>query len=224
MVCACGGASARPWCWPWRHCRASRPVRRRRGTQGHPRPARAHRQERRTNAGAQRRTERADDRTAAGAAAQPARPECQLEAARAEMAKLRGSNEQLLREVSEVQRKQSDISQAMDDRLRKLEPQKVTLDGREFMADPEERRQYDEAFALLRAGDFDEATRPSPPSCGAGRAVAMPTPRASGRAMRCTASATTRKPSAPFAASWRARRTIRTRPKPCWPLPTAKPR
>ena len=81
----------------------------------------------------------------------------QLETMRGEMAKLRGSNEQLLREVSEVQRKQRDIGQAVDDRLRKVEPQKVTLDGREFMADPEEMRQYQEAFAMLRAGDFDKA-------------------------------------------------------------------
>jgi tol-pal system protein YbgF len=81
----------------------------------------------------------------------------QLEAARAEMARLRGSNEQLAREVSELQRKQRDLSQALDDRLRKMEPQKVSLDGREFLADPEEKRQYDEAIAQLRAGDFDKA-------------------------------------------------------------------
>jgi len=83
----------------------------------------------------------------------------QLEALRAEIAKLRGSNEQLQREVSEVQRKQRDIGQAVDDRLRKMEPQKVTLDGREFLADAEEKRQYDEAIALLRAGDFDKAAQ-----------------------------------------------------------------
>ena len=83
----------------------------------------------------------------------------QLEAARAEMAKLRCSNEQLLRDVSEMQRKQRDLGQAVDDRLRKMEPQKVTLDGREFSADPEEKRQYDEAIALLRAGDFEKASQ-----------------------------------------------------------------
>jgi len=58
-----------------------------------------------------------------------------------------------------VQRKQRDLGQAVDDRLRKVEPQKVTLDGREFSADPEEKRQYDEAIALLRAGDFDKASQ-----------------------------------------------------------------
>ena len=82
----------------------------------------------------------------------------QVEALRAEMAQLRGSNEQLQREVSELQRKQRDIGQAVDERLRKVEPQKVTVDGVEFNADPEEKRQFDEALALLRAGEFDKAS------------------------------------------------------------------
>jgi tol-pal system protein YbgF len=81
----------------------------------------------------------------------------QLEAMRGEMAKLRGSNEQLLRDVSELQRKQRDIGQSVDDRLRRMEPQKITLDGQEFSADPEEKRQFDEAMAVLRSGDFDKA-------------------------------------------------------------------
>jgi tol-pal system protein YbgF len=83
----------------------------------------------------------------------------QIETLRSETAKLRGSNEQLLRDVSELQRKQRDLGQAVDDRLRKVEPQKVSLDGREFSVDPEEKRQYDEAVALLRAGDFDKANQ-----------------------------------------------------------------
>jgi tol-pal system protein YbgF len=83
----------------------------------------------------------------------------QLEALRAETAKLRGSNEQLLRDVSELQRKQRDLGQAVDERLRKVEPQKVSIDGREFSVDPEEKRQYDEAIALLRAGEFDKSNQ-----------------------------------------------------------------
>jgi tol-pal system protein YbgF len=38
--------------------------------------------------------------------------------------------------------------------LRQFEPQKVTVDGKEFSADPEEKRQYDEAMGLLRNSDF----------------------------------------------------------------------
>ena len=81
----------------------------------------------------------------------------QLETMREDIAKLRGSNEQLQRDVAELQRKQRDIGQSVDDRLSKFEPQKVSSDGKEFLADPEEKRQFDEALAVLRTGDFDKA-------------------------------------------------------------------
>jgi len=81
----------------------------------------------------------------------------QLEQLRGDIAKLRGGDEQMQREVAELQRRQKDIGQAVDERLRKLEPVKVSVDGREFMADPEERRSYEEAVALMRGGDFDRA-------------------------------------------------------------------
>jgi len=81
----------------------------------------------------------------------------QLEALRTEQAGLRGSNEQLAREVAELQRRQKDAGQALDDRLRRLEPVKVALDGQEFLVDPDEKRAHDEAMAALRSGDFDRA-------------------------------------------------------------------
>lgn len=81
----------------------------------------------------------------------------QLEAARGEIARLRGQDEQLARELSEVQRSQKDIRQGVDDRIRKLEPQKVNLDGREFLAEPDETRLFDEALAVLRKGDYPQA-------------------------------------------------------------------
>jgi tol-pal system protein YbgF len=81
----------------------------------------------------------------------------QLEAMRVELAKLRGNDEQLARDLAELQRRQKDVAQATDERLRKIEPQKVAVDGKEFTADPEENRGYDEAIATLRAGDFDKA-------------------------------------------------------------------
>jgi len=83
----------------------------------------------------------------------------QLESLRGEIAKLRGTEEQLTRDVADVQRRQKDISQGVDDRIRKLEPIKVSVDGREFMADPEEKRQFDDALAVLRGGDFDKAAQ-----------------------------------------------------------------
>ena len=81
----------------------------------------------------------------------------QIEAMRAEAAKLRGQNEQLARDVAEMQRQQKDLQQGVDERVRKFEPQKVSVDGKDFVADPEERRLYDEAMATLRKGDFAAA-------------------------------------------------------------------
>src|SRR6185295_13657665 len=70
----------------------------------------------------------------------------QIETLRADNARLRGENEQMTRDVAELQRKSKDLQQGVDDRMRRLEPQKVSVDGREFMADPEEKRQYEEAM------------------------------------------------------------------------------
>ena len=78
----------------------------------------------------------------------------QLEQMRGDNARLRGQNEELTRVVSELQRKQKDLQSGVEDRMRKFEPQKVTVDGKEFAADPEEKRQYDEAMDLLRKSDF----------------------------------------------------------------------
>lgn len=78
----------------------------------------------------------------------------QIDLLRSEMAKLRGVNEQLSRDVSDVQRRQKDTAQGVDDRLRQFEPTKVALDGREFMAEPAEKRDYEAALAVFRKGDF----------------------------------------------------------------------
>jgi tol-pal system protein YbgF len=78
----------------------------------------------------------------------------QLEGLRSDLARLRGQNEQLARDVADMQQRQKDIAQGVDERMRKLEPQKVNVDGKEFMADPEEKRLYEEAVAPMRNGDF----------------------------------------------------------------------
>jgi tol-pal system protein YbgF len=82
----------------------------------------------------------------------------QLESLRSEIARLRGQQEQLTRELSDVQRRQKDIAQGVDERMRRFEPQTVSVDGKEFQADIEEKRQYDDAIALLRNGDFAGAS------------------------------------------------------------------
>ncbi len=81
----------------------------------------------------------------------------QIEQLRTEQARQRGQDEQLARDVAAIQLRQKDLSQAVDERLRKFEPLKVTLDGREFTADPAEARDYESALAIFRKGEFDAA-------------------------------------------------------------------
>lgn len=81
----------------------------------------------------------------------------QIDALRAEIAKLRGQNEQLARDLADTQRKLTDQSQSVEARLKPLEPQKVSLDGREFQVSPDERNQYEAAIGLVRRGEFADA-------------------------------------------------------------------
>lgn len=106
--------------------------------------------------------QRADQLTALTEQLQPLRRSvlelnAQIDALRAEVARLRGTNEQLARDLSDTQRKLVDQSQSVEARLKPLEPQKVTLDGREFQVAPDERSQYEAAIGLVRRGDFAEA-------------------------------------------------------------------
>lgn len=81
----------------------------------------------------------------------------EIETLRSEMATLRGQNEQLTRSITEMQRAQKDLTQGVDERLRKVEPGKVTVDGREFSADPAETQDFEAALTTLRKGDFSVA-------------------------------------------------------------------
>jgi tol-pal system protein YbgF len=81
----------------------------------------------------------------------------QIEALRNDVAGIRGQNEQLARDLAEVQRKQKDMVQGVDDRLKKFEPSKITADGKEFVAAPAETRDFDAALAILRKGEFAPA-------------------------------------------------------------------
>ena len=78
----------------------------------------------------------------------------QLEQLRADLARQRGQDEVLARDVAEIQRRQKDLQQGIDERVRKLEPQSVTLDGKTFQADADEKREFEEALARLRQADF----------------------------------------------------------------------
>jgi tol-pal system protein YbgF len=56
-----------------------------------------------------------------------------------------------------VQRQQKDVAQSVEQRLRKFEPVQVTVDGRDFTADPNEQRDFENALATFRKGDFPAA-------------------------------------------------------------------
>lgn len=81
----------------------------------------------------------------------------QLEALRSELAVLRGQNEQLMRDVAELQRQQADLKGSVDTRLRTFEPREVTVDGVEFVAQPAETAEFEAAMAVLRQSQFKEA-------------------------------------------------------------------
>ena len=82
----------------------------------------------------------------------------QIDTLKSDQAKLNGQNEQLLRSVGELQSRQKDIAQGVDERLRQFEPIKVTVDGREFQADPAEKRDFEAAMAVFRSGKFSDAS------------------------------------------------------------------
>ncbi|HSV36075.1 MAG TPA: tol-pal system protein YbgF [Ramlibacter sp.] len=81
----------------------------------------------------------------------------QIEALRGEIARMTGQNEQMQRSLADVQQRQKDIAQGVDERLRKVEPSKVSVDGREFIADPAEARDFEAALAVFRRGEFPGA-------------------------------------------------------------------
>ena len=81
----------------------------------------------------------------------------QIELLRTELARLRGMNEQLTRDVSDSQRQQKDSVQRIDERFKQFEPLKVNVDGREFLAEPLEKRDFESALLVFRRGDFPAA-------------------------------------------------------------------
>lgn len=81
----------------------------------------------------------------------------QLEGLRQEVARLRGQNEVLQNEVATLQRQQKDYYADLDARLKKFEPQQVTVEGQEGLAQPSEKPDYDAALKQFQAGDFKGA-------------------------------------------------------------------
>ena len=81
----------------------------------------------------------------------------QNESLRQEVAKLRGQVEVLTNELSSTQQRQKDFYVDLDTRLRKLEPQKLTVDGKEAEVEPAEQKSYDAALAIYKNGEYRSA-------------------------------------------------------------------
>jgi len=77
----------------------------------------------------------------------------QIEQMRGDIARMTGQNEQLTRTLTEMQQRQTEV----DNQLKKNEPSKVSIDGREFNADPKEKADFDAALGIFRAGQFAQA-------------------------------------------------------------------
>lgn len=81
----------------------------------------------------------------------------QNEQLRQEIARLRGQVEVLANDLANEQRRQKDFYTDLDNRLRKLEPQKANVDGKEVLVDQSEQSNYEAALATFRAGDYKNA-------------------------------------------------------------------
>ncbi len=78
----------------------------------------------------------------------------QIESLRGDLASLRGQAEQQQRDLRELQRRLSEQAKGNEDRLRALEPVKVSVDGREFVVEPAERRDFEAALNQFKKGEF----------------------------------------------------------------------
>jgi tol-pal system protein YbgF len=102
----------------------------------------------------------------------------QIEALKQDIANLNGEREQLLREITLLQRALKEAKVDIEERFQKMnsqvgkqEPQgvkdeapksskvNVQVDGFEFLAEPEEKRDFEAAFVLFRKGDFAAAAK-----------------------------------------------------------------
>lgn len=81
----------------------------------------------------------------------------QNEQLRQEVARLRGQIEVLSNEIKNTQQRQKDFYVDLDARLRKVEPQKVSVDGQEVSVNPNEQQSYDAALATFKSGDYRTA-------------------------------------------------------------------
>lgn len=90
--------------------------------------------------------------------------QAQIDSLKKDMSTLRGEREELIREITILQRSQKDILTAVEDRLKlvnqrfdQFEPITVQVDGLEFQAEPVEKKDFEASLAVFRKGEFAAA-------------------------------------------------------------------
>lgn len=116
----------------------------------------------------------------------------QLEGLRQEVARLRGQNEVLQNQVDTLQRQQKDYYADLDARLKKFEPQQVTVDGREGCPSPPRSRSTMPRSSSSRPAISRAQGMRFRPLRGSIRKARTCRSRNSGLATRSTRSVTTR--------------------------------
>jgi tol-pal system protein YbgF len=81
----------------------------------------------------------------------------QLELLRSELAAMRGLSEKQAKDLAELQRQQTERLSVLVERIGRLEPTKVSIDGVDFLADPVERRDFELALGVFKKGEFSAA-------------------------------------------------------------------
>ena len=81
----------------------------------------------------------------------------QLDGLRQDLDRMRGTVETLQRDLADAQRKQRDLYADIDSRLKRSEPQQVTIDGQQVAVDPEQIKAYNAAFEAFRQSQFPRA-------------------------------------------------------------------
>jgi tol-pal system protein YbgF len=81
----------------------------------------------------------------------------QIEVLKTELSSARGKNDELARELAELQRTQKGQQQLLESRIKLLEPINVKHEGADFLVEPSEKRDFEAAWAAFRTGDFPAA-------------------------------------------------------------------
>lgn len=88
----------------------------------------------------------------------------QVQQLQGELATLRGQNDELRNELTTLQKTQKDYYTDLDTRLKKFEPQQMTVDGVQGTVQPGEQDAFNAALNQFKNGNYKGAVSASTPS------------------------------------------------------------